>query len=390
MSLTAETPTTTDQDEDAGALPDLLYSEVEEDLRASVRALLAARSPWDAVLARTESDERTDTDLWARLGTELGVLGLPVAEDDGGAGASWREVAVVAEELGRAVAAVPFLGSAVTATAVLGRLGADELLTALAGGRSTVALAVPFGRLSGTAPQATCTRTGDAVSGGVRSVADARTADVLLVPTDDGALLQVSTDQPGVTRTPVVSLDETRPLVDLVLDGASGSVLATEAADAADAVAYGTTVAAAVLASEQLGVAEWCLQSSVSYLQDRRQFGRTLASHQALRHRCADLWVQVTQARAVARYAAACAAEDSADLAVAASLAQALCSDVAVRAAEECLQLHGGIGFTWEHPVHLYLKRATSSALALGSPHAHRSRLARLVDLPAPTDEEPA
>ncbi|SDG18662.1 acyl-CoA dehydrogenase family protein [Klenkia brasiliensis] len=386
MSLTAETPTTTSQDHVEGtSLPDLLYSDVEEDLRSSVRALVTARSPWSDVLARTEAEERVDVDLWARLGRDLGVLGLPVAEDRGGAGASWREVAVVAEELGRAVAAVPFLGSAVMATAVLDRIGATDLLEGLAEGAVTAALLIPFGQLAGNTWRSTCTRDGDTVSGTVRSVADARVADVLLVPTQDGALVQVAVDQEQVTRTPVVSLDETRPLVDIVLDRAAAELVA---ADASSAVEHATVVGAAVLASEQLGVAEWCLQATVGYLQDRRQFGRTLASYQALRHRCADLWVQVTQARAVARYAAACAAEDSPDLPVAASLAQALCSDVAVHAAEECLQLHGGIGFTWENPVHLYLKRATSSALALGSPHAHRSKLGRLVNLPAPLPEE--
>jgi alkylation response protein AidB-like acyl-CoA dehydrogenase len=386
MSLTAETPTTTDQDggPDSG-LPDLLYGEVEDDLRASVRSLVTARSPWTAVLARTEADERVDVDLWRRLTAEIGVAGLAVPEERGGAGATWREVAVVAEELGRAVAAVPFLGTAVTSAALLGRIDDDGLLAALAEGRETVVLAVPFGTAPGAPLRPICRRSGARVSGTVRSVADARSASVLLVPTEDGALVRVAADSPAVTSRPVVSLDETRPLVDLVLDSAEGKVLAT---DTAGAVAHGLTVTAAVLASEQLGVAEWCLQAAVAYLQERRQFGRTLASYQALRHRCADLWVQVAQARAVARYAAACAAEESPDLPVAASLAQVVCSEVAVHAAEECLQLHGGIGFTWEHPTHLYLKRAASTALALGSPHDHRSRLARLVNLPAPVPEE--
>jgi alkylation response protein AidB-like acyl-CoA dehydrogenase len=142
-------------------------------------------------------------------------------------------------------------------------------------------------------------------------------------------------------------------------------------------------IGAAVLASEQLGLAERCLADTVAYLRERHQFGRQLASYQALKHRLADLWVAITQARATARYAARCAADDAPDLPVAAAVAQAHCSEVALLAAEDALQLHGGIGFTWEHPAHLFLKRARADALLLGSPDHHRGVLGGLVDLPA-------
>jgi alkylation response protein AidB-like acyl-CoA dehydrogenase len=138
-----------------------------------------------------------------------------------------------------------------------------------------------------------------------------------------------------------------------------------------------------VLASEQLGVATWCLESTVDYVKTRYQFARPVGSFQAVKHRLAQLWVDVTQARAVARYAAGCLADADPDTAVAASLAQAHCGPVAVRAAEECVQLHGGIGFTWEHPAHWYLKRAKASAIALGTAAQHRATLGPLVDLPA-------
>ncbi len=144
------------------------------------------------------------------------------------------------------------------------------------------------------------------------------------------------------------------------------------------------TVGAAILASEQLGVAQWCLDTTVDYLKTRHQFGRPVGSFQGLKHRLAELWVAVTQARAVARNAAGCVAEGDPDAPIAVAVAQAHCSGVAVRAAEECVQMHGGIGFTWEHPAHLYLKRAKSDAIALGTPDRHRATLARLVDLPAP------
>ena len=144
------------------------------------------------------------------------------------------------------------------------------------------------------------------------------------------------------------------------------------------------TVGAALLASEQLGVASWCLDETVDYLKTRYQFGRQIGSFQALKHRIADVWVDVTQARAVARYAADCAATDDPDLPVAVAVAQAFNSGVAVRTAEECLQLHGGIGFTWEHPIHLYLKRAKTTSIAFGTAAAHRETLGTLVNLLPP------
>jgi alkylation response protein AidB-like acyl-CoA dehydrogenase len=144
---------------------------------------------------------------------------------------------------------------------------------------------------------------------------------------------------------------------------------------------------AGLLASEQVGLAQWCLDSTVEYLRTRVQFGRKVGSFQALKHRMADVWVSVTQARAVARYAAGLLAAwepgrtELDEVRIAVALASAHCSEVAVRAAEECVQLHGGIGFTWEHPAHLYLKRAKADALAFGSADLHRARLAELVDL---------
>ncbi len=136
--------------------------------------------------------------------------------------------------------------------------------------------------------------------------------------------------------------------------------------------------------SEQLGLAERCLEITVAYLKERHQFARPIGSFQALKHRAADLWVGVTQARAAARYAAACLAREDADTPVAVALAKAACSDIAVKAAQECVQLHGGIGFTWEHPAHLYLKRATSSLIGFGTAGYHRASLAGLVNLPNP------
>jgi alkylation response protein AidB-like acyl-CoA dehydrogenase len=353
----------------------LLYSDVEEELRGSVRQLLADRAPWTAVLERTESDEPYDMRLWRALAADIGCAALPVPEKFGGAGASWREVAVVAEEVGRAVAPVPFLG-ATMATAALLAVEEENLLVEASAGARTVVAALALSTPPDAAA-ATVRADGDALSGTITSVADALVADVLLVFAGDGLY---AVDAGALTRTPVLSLDLTRRLCDLSLDAVPARRLASgEAARQAWSQAYLT--GAALLASEQLGIAEWCLETTVEYVKTRHQFGRPVGSFQALKHRLAELWVAVTQARAVARYAAGCLADDDPDTSVAVSLAQAHCGPVAVRAAEECVQMHGGIAMTWEHPAHLYLKRAKSDAIALGTAERHRAALAKLVDL---------
>jgi alkylation response protein AidB-like acyl-CoA dehydrogenase len=321
---------------------------------------------------------------------------------------------VVLEELGRAVAPVPYLGSAVLATRALLSCGETELLGQLATGARSAALAVPFSAGPGFTAGASAAVADGSLTGSVTSVADAVTVDVLLVPavpvasagreTAGSATLRplaapaveglyaVDATDAGVTRTPVVSLDMTRQLCDVRFDSASGRPIATGAA-AASAVTAALTTGAALLASEQVGLSGWCLETTVEYLKTRYQFGRQVGSFQALKHRLADLWTLVTQARAVARHAAACAADAAAstspastdverEAAIAAALAQAYCAEVAVLAAEECMQLHGGIGFTWEHPAHLYLKRAKSSAIALGTAERHRAALAGMVNIP--------
>ncbi len=351
----------------------LLYTDVEDELRAAVRQVLTDRAPWSAVLARTESDEPYDTRLWQTLSRDVGVAGLPVPEKFGGAGASWREAAVAAEELGRAVAPVPNLGVTM-ATAALLALEDEDLLPLIAAGERTAAIAVPLSTPPGP-PPAEVRADRDTLTGTVTSVADALVADTLLVFAGD-SLYAVD----SATATPVTSLDLTRRLADVSLHGTPARRLAS-GETAARAWERAHLTGAGLLASEQLGIAEWCLANTVEYLKTRYQFGRPVGSFQALKHRLAELWVAVTQARAVARYAAGCLADDDPDTTVAVSLAQAHCGPVAVRAAEECLQMHGGIAMTWEHPTHLYLKRAKSDAIALGTAERHRSALAKLVDL---------
>lgn len=355
-------------------------SGVEIELRDTVRSMLAQQSPPARVLARCEDGEPYDPKLWRILAVEMGLAGLAIPAQYGGGGAGLPEVAVVVEELGRSVAPVPYLGSAVVATTALLAVGDAELLASLAGGTVIAALAVPFATPPGSAFPGVRAEE-DRLTGEVTGIADALGADVLLVPTAAG-LYEVPAAADGVRRRPVVSLDLTRPLCDLVLDRAPGRLLAAAPAGA-QAVDAALTAGAALLAAEQLGIGQWCLESTVEYVRSRHQFGRPVGSFQALKHRLADLWVALAQARAVAEHAAACAGTADPDTAVAVALAQAFCGPVAVQAAQECVQLHGGIGFTWEHPAHLYLKRAKSAAIAFGTADRHRLALAALVDLPA-------
>ncbi|GAA3115293.1 acyl-CoA dehydrogenase family protein [Streptomyces echinatus] len=306
----------------------------------------------------------------------MGLAGLLVPEERGGQGASAREAAVVLEELGRAVAPVPYLTSAVVATEALLACGDGELLGRLASGRTIGALAVGL-HSAPDAAFATVRVENGSLHGELTGIADAAAADVLLVPADDGALYAVTADTVAVT--PPALLDLTRPLATVTLAGAPGRRLG----DAGPAVRRALRAAAGLLASEQLGVADWALTETVRYLKERKQFNRPVGGFQALKHRLAQLWLEVVSLRAAARAAAdALASGEDTDITVA--VTQAYAAPVAVHATEEALQLHGGIGMTWEHPVHLYLKRAKADSIAYGTAGAHRSALAGLVDLQAP------
>ena len=396
----SDRPTTTSED-----IPDLLYSDAERALADALASLLADRGGLDKALERVESPQTYDDKLWHAVAADLGCAGLLIPERDGGAGASYREAAAAAEVLGSTVAPVPFLGSAVVATAALlsttsgasrgvTSAAAADLLRKMADGGVTAALAVPFAIAPGSgfpaAVRVAGPRPGDAGNGVARlrgmvtGVAEALPASMLLVPADGvpHGLYLVDLTAEGVAKAPVTSLDMTRQLCDLSFDDAPGTLIASgpgaeRALDAALAAGAG------ILAAEQVGLAQRCLDMTVAYVKERRQFARPVGSFQGLKHRLADLWVSVTQARAASRYAAACLATGSPDAPVAVALAKAYCSEVAVNAAQECVQMHGGIGFTWEHPAHLYLKRAKADSIGFGTADAHRAVLASLVNLPA-------
>jgi alkylation response protein AidB-like acyl-CoA dehydrogenase len=338
---------------------DLLPDDVEQDLRASVRKALARHATPERLNALYDGTDEVSAPLWSAF-SELGLPGLLVPEPLGGAGASAREAAAVLEEIGRAAAPSPYLTSSVVATTALVALGDTTILPLLAFGEQTAALLV----------RPTALRHGPAALTTV-----GLPADVLLLPEGD-ALYALR----GATTTPVTSLDMTRPLAEAHLDGAERTLVSDDAAAAIDRALL---TGAGLLAAEQVGLARWSLETTIAYLKERRQFGRVVGGFQALKHRLADLYAAVEQADAAARYAAATLAADDPDARVAVAVAASFCSEVAVHAAEEAVQLHGGLGMTWEHPAHLHLKRAKADQLLLGTPESHRQALAGLVDLPA-------
>ncbi|WP_405493374.1 acyl-CoA dehydrogenase family protein [Nocardia sp. NBC_00511] len=358
----------------------LLDTDVETALREAVRDLLAERCDPAAVAAAYAGDFTLTQALWRPIATELGLAGLLIPENRGGAGGSAREAAVVLEELGRYAAPVPFLTSSVIAATIL-LAGESELVGELAAGETVAALLAPWSAAAVEQIPLLDKDSDGRLSGRVTSVAGALESDVLLAVVRTAAGLEVhALDKNAVTVEPVVSLDMTRPLVDITVDAVPGRVV-VEAAAGSEALRAGLATGAALLASEQAGIAAWCLDNTVQYLKLRKQFGRVVGGFQSLKHRLADLFVELESARAAARYAAGTLAAGDPDAEIATAVAAAYCGEIAVHAAEEAVQLHGGIGMTWEYPVHLYLKRAKADQIALGSPARHRAALAGLVDL---------
>ncbi|MEV6104056.1 acyl-CoA dehydrogenase family protein [Streptomyces sp. NPDC051940] len=393
---------------------DPAFTEEQAEIRRTLRTALAKGCGPDDVRAACLAPAGHDRRLWHRLAGDLGLAGLAVAAADGGAGCTVTELALACEEAGRVLLPSPLLPTAALAVPLVQALAADgqrhELLTALAGGLPT-AVAVPGSRLTealaltgpNTGPWA-----GDGRAGGVQArrrdgrwllygeaeqVLGAPGAELLLVPAHHGGFARshilvfvVRAGAAGLTVTRTRTLDETRAQgrvqlrdteAELLRDGASDTPTPVPAA-----FAEAGTVAAAALAAEAVGAAAEALTATVEYVKVREQFGRTIGSFQAVQHRLADLYVEVEAARSAAYYAAWAAATPGAEDRTAAgplALAQALSAQRTV--AGEAIQLHGGIGFTWEHRVQLYFKRAVSDGLLFGAPHRLRAHAARLSGL---------
>jgi alkylation response protein AidB-like acyl-CoA dehydrogenase len=367
------------------------FSEEQEELRRVVRQFLEAKSDEPTVRRLMETEAGYDEGVWRQMAEQLGLQGLVVPEEFGGSGYGYVELIVVLEEMGRALLPAPYFSTVALAANALLHSGDDaakkELLPGIAGGETiaTLAFTEPSGRWDEAGITMRATRDGDGWSlAGTKSfVLDGHTAGLVLVAarTDAGvSLFAVPGDADGLTRTPLSTMDQTRKQAKLDFDGTPARLVGTDGEGWA-VLQRVLDLAAVALAAEQVGGAQRCLEMAVEYAKVRVQFGRPIGSFQAIKHKCADMLLEVESAKSAAYYAGWCASELNDELPAMASLAKAYCSEAYFHAAAENIQIHGGIGFTWEHPAHLYFKRAKSSELLFGDPTYHRELLAQRIGI---------
>ncbi|MBM4264998.1 MAG: acyl-CoA dehydrogenase [Deltaproteobacteria bacterium] len=363
------------------------FTEEHEELRRTVRRFLEQRSDEQAVRRAMETERGYDDDVWSQMAGQMGLQGLIVPAEHGGAGLGWVEMMVVLEEMGRSLLCAPYLSTAVLAAGALVEAGSEEarseILPGIASGETIATLAfVDDGRgwdVADVQMQATKDGDGWKLSGVKNFVLDGHTADVILVVArgpDGLSLFRVDAGAAGLERALLPTLDLTRKLARVSFSstpakrvGASGD-LTSQLRRVLDLAVVG-------LVAEQVGGAQRCLEMSTEYARTRLQFGRPIGSFQAIKHRCADMLVSVEFAKSAAYNAGFTAAEGDGDLASAAHIAKSYCSEAYFHAAADNIQIHGGMGFTWEHPAHLYFKRAKSSSVLFGDPMQHREQLAQ-------------
>jgi alkylation response protein AidB-like acyl-CoA dehydrogenase len=367
------------------------FSDEQEELRSIVRQFLEAKSPEAAVREQMDTERGYDPDVWRQMAEQLGLQSLIVPEDHGGQGFGYVELIVVLEEMGRALLCAPYFSTVALGVNTLVHSGDDaaqkQWLPGIASGETiaTLAFTEPNGRWDESGIELRATRSGDTwtLDGTKSFVLDGHVADLILVAgrTDAGvSIFAVTGDASGLTRTPLSTMDQTRKQAKLDFAGVPATLVGTDGAGWAT-VSRVLDLAAVALAAEQVGGAQRVLEMSVEYAKDRVQFGRPIGSFQAIKHKCADMLLEVESAKSAAYYAGWCAAELNDELPAVASLAKAYCSDAYFHASAENIQIHGGIGFTWEHPAHLYFKRAKSSELLFGDPTYHRELLAQRIGL---------
>ncbi|MET7689019.1 acyl-CoA dehydrogenase family protein [Streptomyces sp. NPDC005483] len=357
-----------------------------KELRASVREFLEAKSSEEAVRKLLDSEPRFDPEVWAQAADQLRLPALAIPEEYGGDGFGPVELGVVLEEMGRALFCAPFFATVVLAVQALLATRDHEAcarhLPGIAAGRTTATLAVAE-EAGSWDPALISTRAipdGDGgwrISGRKSFVIDGTTADLILVVARTVAgptFFAVDRTVPGVTAEAMETLDASRAMARLTFDAVPATVVGAEGAGGR-IMADVLDIASVGLAAEQSGGARRCLEMSAEYARTRHQFGRPIGSFQAVKHKCADMLVQTELAEAASREAALLAAEGSAGFPVASAVAHASCSKAYMFAAMENIQIHGGIGFTWEHPAHLYFRRAKSSQLLFGGPAIYHERL---------------
>ena len=378
---------------------DFRFNEEQEELRASARAFLEEHSGSEQVRTAMETDLGWDEGLWAQLGAELGWPSVQIPEAYGGLGLGYVELAALQEIAGENLLCAPFFSSACLGANALLSAGSEDQKIEYGPGiaegvvRATLAHAGPSGQAGCAAVTLEARREGsEYVLDGTHSfVVDGHSADLLVVagrrPGSAGnqgiALFAVPGESPGLTRTRLTTLDATRRLARLEFN----EVRVPETAllggndEAGAALDRALQLSAIGLAAEQVGGAQRCLDMSVGYALEREQFGRPIGSFQAIKHKCADMMVDVEAARSAAYYAACVAAEGSDELPACAALAAAQCAEAYFRCAADAIQIHGGVGFTWEYDVHLHFKRAKAGETLLGEPAYHREFIAQQIGL---------
>ncbi|XVQ14935.1 acyl-CoA dehydrogenase family protein [Spirillospora sp. CA-255316] len=365
----------------------LAFTREQDELRRTVRDFLAKASPEAEVRRLMDTEEGHDPDVWRRLAGDLGIAGLALPEEYGGAGCGFVELGIVLEEAGRSLLCAPVLSTVVLAASTLLGLGDEdacrEYLPGIAAGSTvaTLALTEPPGRWDAGGVTATARRgaRGWTLEGTKAYVLDGGTASLLLVAARTGtgiSVFAVDAGAPGVRREPEATLDQTRKQATVTFAAAPARLVGAEG-EAWPALARVLDLAAVAIAAEQAGGAARVLEMAVEYAKTRVQFGRPIGSFQAVKHKLADMHIDVETARSAAYHGMWAAAGKAPGLPEAANLAKACCGDAFVRAAAENVHVHGGIGVTWEHPAHLYLKRAHSSQVLFGHAAHHRRRLAQ-------------
>jgi alkylation response protein AidB-like acyl-CoA dehydrogenase len=358
--------------------------EEKNELRATARRFFEKRSSEAAVRTAMESVDGYDRALWLAMANELGLQALAIPEEFGGSGFSFSDLQIVLEEMGRALVCAPFLASAILAARALIASGdanaCREYLPGIADGTviATLAFTDRRGRWSADGSEVTAELDPDGytVTGARHFVLDGASADIVFVVahTDAGASLFAVTPGDRVDITSLETLDMTRRQANVTFDRAPAHLIGA-AGGAKGAVDAALSAGLAALAAEQVGGARRAMEMSVEYAKIREQFGRPIGSFQAIKHKCADMLLEVESSTSAAYAAGAAIDENSSEAALLASLAKSYCSEAFFHVTAENIQVHGGIGFTWEHPAHLYFRRAKASEMLFGNPVHHRERI---------------
>jgi alkylation response protein AidB-like acyl-CoA dehydrogenase len=367
------------------------FTDEQEELRSTVRAFLDSKSSEEAVREQMETDNGFDTAVWTQMAEQMGLQGLHIPEEYGGSGFGYVELGIVLEEMGRSLLCAPFFSSVVLAANALIHSGDEAAkkahLPGIASGETiaTLAYTEPSGKWdeSGITMQASGSAGSYTLTGTKMYVIDGHTANLLIVAARTGAgvsLFAVEGDAAGLTRTALSTMDQTRKQAKIEFASTPATLIGAEG-KGWDILSTVLDLAAVGLAAEQVGGAQKVLEMAVEYAKVRVQFGRPIGSFQAIKHKCADMLLEVESAKSAAYYGLWCASEMNDELPSVASLAKAYCSEAYFHATAENIQIHGGIGFTWEHPAHLYFKRAKSSELMFGDPTYHREQLAQRIGI---------